>query len=90
MEQEIERATALVEKEQEDRPMRQTLCFVDAAELAYAHGIPLDKARVQRAAQHCATYGYGGQAKALVAVPGVRECLTEDEWRNLTAVASSG
>lgn len=87
IEQAIERALHLVEGEQEDRPMRQTLCFVDAAQLAQAHGMPVDGQRIQRAAQYCLTYGYGHQAQELLAIPGIHAWLPEETQRNLTGLA---
>lgn len=90
MEQAIERALHLVEGEQEDRPMRQTLCFVDAAQLAQAHGMPVDGQRVQRAAQYCLTYGYGHQAQELLVISGINAWLSEETRRNLTSLAQAG
>ncbi|HEU5349130.1 MAG TPA: helix-turn-helix domain-containing protein [Ktedonobacterales bacterium] len=84
MEQALERALQLVEREQEDRPMRQTLCFVDATQLAHSHGMPIDGQRVQRAAEYCLAYGYGDQARELLSVPGIYTWLSEDVQRNLT------
>jgi hypothetical protein len=78
MEQALQQATDLVEMDQVDRPMRQTICFIDVAELAHVHGLPLDGRRLERAAQHCLTYGYRNQARSLLAIPGVHAWLSED------------
>lgn len=67
--------------------MRQTLCFVDATQLAQAHGMPVDGQRIQRAAQYCLTYGYGHQAQELLAIPGIHAWLPEETQRNLTGLA---
>lgn len=83
MQQSLEQALQLVEKEQVDRPMRQTMCFVDAAQLAHVHGMPVDRQRLQRAAQYCLTYGYGHQAEKLLAMPDIHSWLPEDTRRNL-------
>lgn len=83
MQQALEQALQLVEKEQVDRPMRQTMCFVDAAQLAHVHGMPVDRQRLQRAAQYCLTYGYGHQAEKLLAMPDIHSWLPEDTRRNL-------
>lgn len=85
MAQFLARALDLVEGEREDRPMRQTLCFIDAAQLAQAHGMPVDGPRVQSAAQYCLTYGYGGQARELLAIPGIHTWLSEDVRRKLAS-----
>jgi hypothetical protein len=84
LEQSIEQALSLIEEEQEDRPMRQTICLVDAAQLFQAHGMPLDKKQIQYAAQLCFTYGYGGQAQELLNVPGIEACLPEEMHRALS------
>lgn len=88
MQQSIEQALQLVEGEQEDhdRPMRQTMCFVDTAQLAQAHGIPVDGQRLQRAAQHCLTFGYGHQAEKLLAMPDIHLWLPEDVRQNLISL----
>jgi transposase-like protein len=85
MEQAIERALQLVERE--DTPILQTIFFVDAAQLFQVHGIPIDGQRVQRAAQYCLTYGYGNQAKELLAVPGIRTWLSEEVRRKLASLS---
>jgi hypothetical protein len=90
MAQALERALHLVEGEREDRPMRQTLCFVDAAQLAQAHGMPVDGQWVQRAAQYCLTYGYGGQARELLAIPGISTWLSEETRRKLASLSPAG
>lgn len=88
MQQSIEQALQLVEQEQEDhdRPMRQTMCFVDTALLAQAHGMPVDGQRLQRAAKNCLTYGYGHQAEKLLAMSDIQIWLPEDIRRNLTSL----
>jgi|GEM_PF-2064069 len=86
MQQALEQALQLVEKEQEDRPMRQTMCFVDAAQLAQAHGMPVDGQRLQRATQYCLTYGYGHQAEKLLTMPDIHIWLPEDARRNLISL----
>ncbi len=86
MQQSIEQALQLVEQEQEDhdRPMRQTMCFVDTALLAQTHGMPVDGRRLQRAVQNCLTCGYGHQAEKLLVMPDIHIWLPEDALRNLT------
>lgn len=88
MQQSLEQALQLVEGGQEDhdRPMRQTMCFVDTAQLVQTHGMPVDVQRLQRAAQHCLTYGYGHQAEKLLAMPDIHILLPEDVQRNLTSL----
>ena len=85
MQQALEQALQLVDGEQEDddRPIRQTMCFVDMAQLAQAHGMPVDGQRLQHAAQNCLTYGYGHQAEKLLAMPEIHSWLPEDVRRNL-------
>ena len=85
MQRSMEQALQLVEQEQEDddRPMRQTMCFVDTAQLAQKHGMPVDGQRLQRAAQYCLTYGYGHQAEKLLAMPDIHIWLPEDTRQNL-------
>jgi hypothetical protein len=83
MDRALQRALELVEEEQEDRPMRQTLCFVDATQLARAHGMPIDGQRVQRAADYCCRYGYGDQARELLAISGIHAWLPEELLRKL-------
>lgn len=88
MQQSLEQALQLVEGAQEDhdRPMRQTMCFVDTALLAQTHRMPVDGRRLQRAARNCLTYGYGHQAEKLLAMPDIHIWLPEDERRNLTSL----
>jgi hypothetical protein len=83
MQQALDQALQLVEQEPEDRPMRQTMCFVDAAQLAQAHAMPIDGHRLQRAAQYCLTYGYGHQAEKLLAMSNIPTWLPEDTRRKL-------
>lgn len=90
LEQAIERALYLVEGEQEDRPMRQTLCLGDAAQLFRAQGMPVEGQWVQRAAQYCLIYGYGGQAHHLLGIPGIHAWLPEAGLRNLSSLAQAG
>ncbi len=82
----LEQAIQLVEGEQEDhdRPMRQTMCFVDTAQLAQIHGTPVDGQRLQRAAQNCLAYGYGHQAEKLLALPDSHVWLPVDMRQNLS------
>lgn len=89
MEQAIHQALELMECEPNDRPMRLTLCFVDAAQLAHAHGMPIEGQQVQRAAGYCMTYGYGGQAGQLLAIPGIEAWLPDSTRRDLTALSHS-
>lgn len=88
MQQPLEQALQLVEGAQEDhdRPMRQTMCFVDTAQLAQGHGMPVDGQRLQRAAQNCLAYGYGHQAEKLLAMPDIHSWLPEDVRRNLVSL----
>jgi hypothetical protein len=88
MQQSLEQALQLVEGAQEDhdRPMRQTMCFVDTAQLAQRHGMPVDGQRLQHAAQYCLTYGYGHQAEKLLAMPDIHIWLPEDVRRNLISL----
>jgi hypothetical protein len=88
MQQSLEQALQLVEGSQEDhdRPMRQTLCFVNAALLAQTHGMPVDRQRLLRAAQNCLTYGYRSQAEKLLALPDTHIWLPEDALRNLASL----
>lgn len=90
MEQAIYRALAFVQAEASDRPMRLTLCYVDAAQLSQAHGIPLEKKWIQYAAEYCVSYGYGGQAAQLLAIQGVHKTLPEGLLRDLTLVVRNG
>lgn len=89
MEQAVEQALQLVEQEQEDRPMRLTLCYVDAAQLAFEHGIPINRRWVQTAADYCVTYGYGHQAQELLAIPGIQVLLSDHVWENLVTLTQS-
>jgi hypothetical protein len=86
----LERAIELVETEQEDadRPMRQTMCFLDTALLAQAHGMPVDAERLRRAAQYCLTYGYGHQAEKLLAMPDNHLWLSEVTQHGLAKLIS--
>ncbi len=88
MQQSVAQALQLVEgrREDHDRPMRQTMCFVDTAQLAQMHGMPVDEQRLQRAAQNCLTYGYGHQAEKLLAMPDIHIWLPEDMRRNLISL----
>ncbi len=85
MQQSVEQALQLVEEGREDHdlPMRQTMCFVDTAQLVQAHGMSVDGQRLQRAAHNCLTYGYGHQAEKLLAMPDIHIWLPEDTRRNL-------
>jgi hypothetical protein len=85
MQQSLEQALQLVEGAQEDhdRPMRQTMCFVDTTQLAQRHGMPVDGQRLQLAARNCLTYGYGHQAEKLLAMPDIHIWLPEGVRRNL-------
>jgi hypothetical protein len=85
MQQSLEQALQLVEGVQEDHdlPMRQTMCFIDTVQLVQRHGMPVDGQRLQRAAQHCLTYGYGHQAEKLLAMPDIHSWLPEDVRRKL-------
>ena len=85
MQQSLEQALELVEGGQEDhdRPMRQTMCFIDTAQLSQKHGMPIDEQRLQRAAQNCLTYGYGHQAEKLLTMPEIHIWLPENTRRNL-------
>jgi hypothetical protein len=89
VDQAVELALELVETEQDDRPMRQTLCFVDAAQLFQAHGIQVDEQRVRRAAQYCLTYGSGDQAQELLPIPGIHTWLTEETLQSLAKLIQS-
>jgi hypothetical protein len=84
--QALEHATELAERDPEDRPMRYTICSVDAAELAARHGLPLDYSQLQRAAENCLLYGYGGQAAELLAVPAIQAGLPEALLGQLSAL----
>jgi len=88
MQQSLEQAIQLVEGGQEDhdRPMRQTMCYVDTAQLALTHGMPVDGQRLQRAAQHCLTFGYGHQAEKLLAMSDIHILLSEDMRRSLISL----
>ena len=85
MQQSAERALQLAEGDQEDqdRPMRQTMCFVDTALLAQTHGIAVDEQRLRLAAQNCLTYGYGHQAEKILAMPDIHIWLPDDARRDL-------
>jgi len=89
MERSIERAIVLVEEDRDssDRPMRQTMCFVDTAQLAQIHGISVDERRLRLAAQYCLTYGYGHQAEKILAMPDVHIWLPEEGRLNLIRLA---
>lgn len=87
MEHAIHRALACVEIAPDDRPMRLTLCYVDAAQLTRAHGIPVEAQWVQDAAHYCIQYGYGGQAQHLLNIPGVHLLLSPGDLRHLAQVA---
>ena len=92
MQQSLDQALELVErmKEDHDRPMRQTMCYIDTAQLAQMHGMPIDGQRLQRAAQYCITYGYGHQAEKLLAMPDNHIWLPEDMRRNLANLLQQG
>ncbi len=92
MQQFVEQAILLVEKEQEDHdhPMRKTMCFVDTALLAQTHGMPVDEQRLQRAAQYCLAFGYGHQAEKLLAMPDNHIWLPEDMRQKLASLAYEG
>lgn len=87
MERAIHRALACVERAPDDRPMRLTLCYVDAAQLSRTQGMPVEKQWVQDAAHYCIQYGYGGQAQHLLNIPGVHLLLSTDDLRHLAQVA---
>lgn len=87
MERAIHRALAVVESAPDDRPMRLTLCYVDAAQLFLTHGMPVAEQWVQDAAHYCIHYGYGGQAQHLLNIPGVHLLLSTDDLRHLAQVA---
>lgn len=87
MERAIHRAFACVESAPDDRPMRLTLCYVDAAQLSRAHGMPVEKQWVHDAAHYCIQYGYGGQAQHLLNIPGVHLLLSTEDLRSLAQVA---
>ncbi len=90
MERAIYSALAFVEAEPSDRPMRLTLCYIDAAQLSQAHNMPVEKDWVQRAAEYCITYGYRGQAQQLLTIPGVHTWLSEETLRNLANSSRPG
>jgi transposase len=85
MQKSLEQALELVEamREDHDRPMRQTMCFIDAAQLTQMHEMPIDGKLLQRAAQYCLSYGYGHQAEKLLAMPDIPIWLPDDTRRNL-------
>lgn len=81
----LEQAIRLVEEahDDHDRPMRQTMCYIDTAQLAQMHGMSIDGQRLERAAQNCLLYGYGHQAEKLLAMPDNHIWLPEETKRNL-------
>jgi transposase-like protein len=70
-----------------DSPMLHANFLTDAMRLAVAHGLPLDRQRLRRAALHCLAYGYGGQARQLIELPGVEHILSSDELHALVDIA---
>jgi hypothetical protein len=40
--------------------------------------------------QYCLAYGYGHQARGLLATPGIHAWLSEEMLRNLTSLAQAG
>lgn len=89
MEHAVQQALDLMEREQGDRPMRLTMTYVDAAQLAYAHGMPIDRQWIRRAAEYCVQYGYRGQARHMLAIPSIQTWLSDEAWRSLTALSRS-
>jgi hypothetical protein len=82
MEVALEEALGAIE--QLDSPPLETNFFVDAAKLRLAHGLPIDEQRLRVAARNCLAYGYQGQARQLLDLPGIERWLSPETLSDLT------
>lgn len=68
---------ALTEVAREDSPILNTKIAIDAADLRLQHGIPLAVERVSAAAAACLRYGYGHEARRILALAGCEAIIGE-------------
>lgn len=73
MDRAINLALELVEAERS--PMLSANFAIDAAELHLDHDMPVDLPLLERAAQICLAFGYGGQARKLIVRPQIERLL---------------
>jgi hypothetical protein len=83
MEAEVATAQALLE--QDPSPAVMVLLVIEATRLHLRHGLPTDGRRLEAAARACLTFGYGGQARQLLALPQIERSLPETLLQQLTA-----
>jgi hypothetical protein len=81
MEEMIEKACTVAESELS--PMLETIIWIEATALSLRQGLVLDQERLRRAAQHCLLFGFGGQARELLQLPGVAQMLPEELYSGL-------
>jgi hypothetical protein len=64
-------------------PMLDTICSIDAGAMTVPLGIDVYRGRLEKAAQRCLTFGYAGQARELLAIPGIAGVLSEQSVETL-------
>jgi len=78
-------ATALALVEQDISFVLPVMLVIETTRLQVRHGLAPDSRRLASAARACLTYGYGGHAGALLALPGIERSLSAGLIEQLTA-----
>jgi transposase len=86
MEMTVEQALATVAAA--ESPLLQTDFIIDAAGLLLVRGLPVNREALRTAAAHCLTYGYGGQARQLLKLPGIALEVSADVLCQLESIAA--
>lgn len=79
---------AIDHAERDPTPVIGVTVAIDATKLLLGADMinDLDRARLHRAAQACATDGYAGQARELLAIPGIGQHLPEGTLAQLSGL----
>jgi len=70
-------------------PILETITIVGSATLYLAHGLPVDCRQLEEAARYVLRYGYGGQARQLLRLPGREDLLPSAPYVALRQTFSS-
>ena len=70
-------------------PILETITIVGSATLYLAHGLPVDCRQLEEAARYVLRYGYGGQARQLLRLPGLEDLLPSAPYVALRQTFSS-
>ena len=80
---------ALKDMRQAQSPILETIAIVGSATLYLAHGLPVDRRQLEDAATYALRYGYGGQARQLLRLPGLEDLLPSAPYVTLRQTFAS-